>query len=105
MQSLVGHLGFEDFDGRVGKVLLVVHELLEVIFRISAASLFEVEKAVQDHGGVLLSEDRREIVRLAKCFTDDRNVFSNTFGALGQFFILFCGRLKQFIVWIGDDIQ
>ena len=85
--------------------MLVVHELLEVIFRISVATLFEVEKAVQDYGGVFVAKDLFVIIRFFKCFTDDRNVFGDAFGALGQFFILLCGRLEQFIVWIGGDVQ
>ena len=85
--------------------MLVVHELLEVIFRISVATLFEVEKAVQDYGGVFVTKDLFVIIRLFKCFTDDRNVFGDAFGALGQFFILLRGRLEQFIVWIGGDVQ
>ena len=30
---------------------------------------------------------------------------SDAFGTLGQFFVLLCGRLEQFIVWIGSDVQ
>ena len=32
-------------------------------------------------------------------------MLSNTFRTLGQFFILLCRRLKQFIVWIGGYVQ